>query len=125
LGVLALLVAVFLLTAAGGAWWYRTSRPEYRFRQGQAAASIGDFERADHYATLLEENGQADLALLLQGEILFHQGHAERAVIVLKRVEGTADQQDRAAILAAQSYLALKNPRRAEQALLFVLNHNK
>src|SRR5262245_46630673 len=123
LGVIAPIAVILLLAVAAGGWWYRASRPEYRFRQGQNAALNKDFDIADGYATALQESGRDDLAQLLQAEILFRQGAAERAVLLLKRVEGPAQIQSRAALLAAQCYLALKNPRSAEQALHFVLNH--
>jgi tetratricopeptide (TPR) repeat protein len=124
LGIVLTIAVILLFLGMGTGWWYYTSRPEYLFAHGKIAAETGDFDSAEQYAADLEEMGQVDLGLLLHGTILAHQGLPDRALGFLKRVEGSKKNTARAAILAGQCYIALKNPREAERALLFTLNEN-
>ena len=41
------LLGLLGLAAAGGRWWYVTSRPEYRLRAGQEALGRGDWDAAE------------------------------------------------------------------------------
>src|SRR5258708_5144717 len=68
---LAVLALVLGLGAAAGAWWYHTTRPDYRLRQGRAALQRGDFESAEHFALLLQADGCKDHAHFLRGEAHF------------------------------------------------------
>src|SRR5437762_1303349 len=124
LGAWAVLAVAALFALGGAGWWYRTSRPEYRFAHGRDAAATGDFALAERYAAALEESGQTDLSLLLRGHIEYHQGAADRALGYLRRIKGYADVQTRYDILAAQCLIALRNPREAEKALLMVMSQN-
>ena len=122
LGTIAALAVAAMLALGGTGWWYRTSRPEYRFRTGEEAARTGNFERAERNATALEEGGQTDLALLLRGEIAYHQADAARGMAYVNQIKGEGEIRVRGAVLAARCMIALKNPREAEKALYFVLN---
>jgi len=124
LGAWVALAFAALIALAAAGWWYRTSRPEYRFTHGCEAAGAGDFALAERYAIELEESGQTDLGLLLRAHIEYHQGAAERALGYLRQIKSYGDLQTRCDVLAAQCLIALKNPREAEKALLMVLNQN-
>jgi len=124
-GAVTALTVAALLTLGGAGWWYRTSRPEYRFQSGSEAARTGDFIHAERYADDLEESGQTNLSLLLRAEIQFHRGAAESALGFVNQIKGEGEIQKRASVLAAQCFIALKNPRQAELALLLVLSQDQ
>ena len=87
--VLWLVVAAAGLGAAGGAgaWWYHTTRPEYRLRRGQEAVRRGDWGRAFREAGRLEAAGCPDHARLLRGETHLRRGEYDRAVAELNALE--------------------------------------
>jgi tetratricopeptide (TPR) repeat protein len=118
-------VAILVLALAG--WRYRSTRPAFRLARGQEAARIGDFDKAERYATMLDENGDKDRSLFLRGEIQFLQHQPARALSTLSHVKDVATLRTDVAFLQAQCLLALsKLPgqqwrlREAERALLFV-----
>jgi tetratricopeptide (TPR) repeat protein len=125
------------VAAAGGAWWYHTSRPEYRLHKGQEALQCGETDVAEHYACVLEASGSKDEAHLLRGEAFFLQAkpylNADRpdaallplrqALAELNKIQDQGALRVDAAALMGQCLLALREPLQAERAFLFVLDH--
>jgi tetratricopeptide (TPR) repeat protein len=133
------LLAGVVLTAglAGlGAWAYhKTTRPDYRLRQGQEAARRGDYARADELAALLEADGHPDHAHLLRAESFYRLAHPDRdgdrpsdrspllgqALTELGQVQDQGDLGLDAVALAGQCLLHLNQHHDAEQAFRLVL----
>jgi tetratricopeptide (TPR) repeat protein len=125
------------IATTGVGWWYRTTRPEYRLREGQAALRRGETEVAEHFARLLEASGSKDEAHILRGEALFRQAkpfldadRTDAAVLPLRqalaefnKIQDQGARRVDAAALSGQCLLALKEPLQAERAFLFVLDH--
>jgi tetratricopeptide (TPR) repeat protein len=124
LGAVSATAAAVLLFLGGAGWWYRTSRPEYRFRTGCEAARTGDFPRAVRQADALEESGQTDFSLLLHAEIEFRRLAPAQALGFLHRIKSQGDIQTQAAFLEARCLFDLHNPRAAENVLLIVLSQD-
>jgi tetratricopeptide (TPR) repeat protein len=121
--------------AAGGVWWYRTTRPEYLLRQGQEALRGGDLARAHELADRLGAGGAADHAHLLRGEVFFREAgpyldtpeeHAalpllKRAVREFNQIRDQGTIRLEAAALSGQCILYAKNPAEAARVFRFVL----
>src|SRR5260370_22986461 len=89
-GTLALIVA--LAAVAGvSAWWYRTTRPIYRLRQGQEALRTGRPDKADRWAQRLEDDGYPDYAHLLRGEAFLRAHEFELAIAEFRKIEDQGD----------------------------------
>src|SRR5712692_6377578 len=89
-GTLVLIVA--LATVAGvSAWWYRTTRPIYRLRQGQEALRKGRPDKADRLAQRLEDDGHSDYAHLLRGEAFLRDHELELATGQFRKIEDQGD----------------------------------
>jgi tetratricopeptide (TPR) repeat protein len=128
---------VAAVATTGGGWWYRTTRPDYRLREGQAALQRGDADLAEHFARLLEASSSKDEAHLLRGEAHFRQAkpfldsnQTEAAFLPLRRalaefnkIQDQGARRVDAAALSGQCLLALNEPLQAERAFLFVLDH--
>jgi tetratricopeptide (TPR) repeat protein len=83
------LVPVFgvIGTVVALAWQaYRTSRPEFLFRQGQEALARRDRVAVEEWAIRLEASGQRDHALLLRGRARFQAKDFVGALATLKQV---------------------------------------
>src|SRR5262249_25089514 len=88
----ALALAVALGAAAGvAAWWYHTTRPMYRLRQGQEALRQGRVDKAARVAQRLEANGYADHAHLLRGEALLREHRFTQAVEEFNQIHDRGD----------------------------------
>jgi tetratricopeptide (TPR) repeat protein len=123
--MLTVLAAASVLGLCGvvGAWWYHTTRPEYRLRLGREALRRGDGDEAEHMAQLLMADGLPDQAHLLRGDALFHQGQYGRAIDELNRIRDRGDLRLEAALLTGQCLLLEHQPGQAERAFQFVLAH--
>src|SRR5579864_4518699 len=89
-GALALMVV--LGAAAGGiAWWYHTTRPDYRLRQGQEALRQGRPDKADRFAQRLEAAGYSDHAHLLRGEAFLRERQFTRAIEEFNQIQDRGD----------------------------------
>lgn len=130
-------VVVLGLAGAAGAWWYHTTRPDYRLRGGREALRRGQREQAERMVRVLTAAGDRDHANLLRAEIALAQAKpfldadlAAQAVPLLRRaleacnqVRDQGDLRLQAAALSGQCLLYLGDRAGAERALLFVLDH--
>jgi tetratricopeptide (TPR) repeat protein len=104
------------------AWWYHTSRPEYRLRQGQEALRRGDWAEAEQRATQLDAAGCPDHAHLIRGEACLRTGHVAQAVEEFNHIHDQGDVLVEAAAVYGQWFLLkLHQPVEAERFLQFVV----
>jgi tetratricopeptide (TPR) repeat protein len=120
------LLLLLLLAGVGSAsaWWYRITRPEYRFHCGREAIRKGDWQTAEAWATRLEASGAANLAHLLRGEALLTQEEPAAALRELNKVRDEGDLRRKAACLSGRCLLALGLRREAHRAFSFVLEQD-
>jgi tetratricopeptide (TPR) repeat protein len=118
--------AVLALVAGLGAigvWYYHSTRPEYRLRQGQDALRRYDWAAARSQADRLENSGHSDHAHLLRGQIHLHQGELTEAIL-----EYNAIRHDQPEVLAEASlvyglgFLSVGKLVEAERFLRYVLD---
>src|SRR5262249_23684159 len=84
----ALAVIATLATLAGGAaWWYQTTRPTYRLRQGQEALRHARPDVADRLAERLDADGYSDYAHLLRGELFLREHQFARANLEFNQIQ--------------------------------------
>jgi tetratricopeptide (TPR) repeat protein len=136
--LLALLSSVLVLGlgAGAGAWWYHTTRADYRLQCGREALRRGERQRAEQFVTLLAAAGDRDHANLLRAEIFWQQvkpwldtDQAAAAPLLRQAVEACNKIRDQgelrlqAVALTGRCLLYLKDPLGAERALGFVLDH--
>jgi tetratricopeptide (TPR) repeat protein len=126
------LACVLILGAGLAGWWaYHTSRPGYRFRQGQQAIVAGDLNAAERAAAALERAGSVDEARLLRAEALVCRGEQHHsgdellaAVALLNQVSPDSGYGVDAACLIGRCMLGVGQLVEAERAFAFVLSQN-
>jgi tetratricopeptide (TPR) repeat protein len=121
LGTLALLVALGAVAVAA-AWWYQTTRPSYRLRQGQEALRHGRPDIADRLARRLEADGYADHARLLCGEAFLREHEFERANQEFNQIQDRGDLLIEASAIYGLAYLSVKRSFEAERLLRYVVS---
>jgi tetratricopeptide (TPR) repeat protein len=110
------------LIAAGGAGWYRSTRPDFRLRQGQKALLQGDLDGAEDFTQLLENSGHTDEAHLLRGQSYLHRSRLNEAILEYNQIH-----QENREILAEASlayglaFLSVGDHAGAEKLLHYVL----
>jgi tetratricopeptide (TPR) repeat protein len=118
-------VLAVVLGAIGtaSAWWYHTTRPEYRLRRGEEALRRGDWDKAERITLLLEADGHSGHAHLLRGQIYLHQGRIDRVIEELNQIRED-DQAIRleAAATFGLGLLSLNHPHHAEHLLLYLVS---
>jgi tetratricopeptide (TPR) repeat protein len=82
------LVLLVLAAAAIAAWWYAVTRPDSRLTVARDAVRRHDWEAAARTADELAEDGYADHARLVRGELLIEQKRYPDALTVLNGVGG-------------------------------------
>lgn len=117
----ALLIAVVAYSVRH---WRQITDPDYRLKKGQEAARDGNYSEAIQYAERLEGDSQNDRALLLRGEILFHQGLFADALQTMNRIADRGAIRLQAAALQGECLINLGEVRGAEQVFLFVVSED-
>ena len=123
--VLTVLAAVGLLlglTGGTGAWWYRTTRPDYRLRRGQEAARQGDFDLAEDLADRLEASGYAPKAHLLRATLALERNRPNDAVAAFNQIEDTETRLEAAGLYGEWLVRRQLQPAEAERLFTFVLS---
>jgi tetratricopeptide (TPR) repeat protein len=110
-----------VLVAAGGVWWYHTSRPAYRLHQGQEALRRGDRAEALRQLDLL---GSGDEACLLHGEICYRAGQFPEAVQAMGKMRAEGPLRVRAAALAGWCFLEMQDPWEAARHFHYALDQD-
>ncbi len=137
---LARIACVLGATALGlSAWAYRhVTQPDYQLRRGREALHASESDVAESYAARLERGGHPDHARLLRGEALYLLGRFclednrrrealplfSQSLDELNQIKDEGALRLEAAALVGQCLLYLGNPREAERAFHFVLEHN-
>ena len=120
-GTLVLIVA--LAAVAGvGAWWYRTTRPIYRLRQGQEALRKGRPDKADRLAQRLEDDGHLDYAHLLRGEAFLRDHEFELAIDEFRKIEDQGDLRVEASAIYGLAFFSVKRSLEAEKLFRYVVS---
>jgi tetratricopeptide (TPR) repeat protein len=129
-------LAVALALGGGlGAWWQRTSGPDYRLRSGRDALRRGDEAAAERAVLLLRAAGAEDHAHLLQAEIAFARAKPyldsdqlaeatpflSRALDECNRIRDQGQLRLDAVALSGLCLLRLKEYAQAARALTFVV----
>jgi Flp pilus assembly protein TadD len=112
------------VVAPVAAWWYVTTRPDYRLRIGQQALANEDWDTAEQQITLLQADGRADHAHLLRGELLFRREEFAPALVEFNQLRDQGALRLQAAALSGQCLMKLGNANGAEQAFLFVVHED-
>ncbi|HLJ93964.1 MAG TPA: tetratricopeptide repeat protein [Gemmataceae bacterium] len=121
--VATLTLIVGLGAAAGvSAWWYRTTRPLYRLRQGQEALRHGRPDKADRLAESLEADGHSDYAHLLRGEAFLREHQFDQAIHEFQRIQDESDLRVEASAIYGLAFLSVKRLWEAEQLLRYVVS---
>ena len=116
-------VALLGLLGLGGAFWYRSTRPEHLLRRGQLALRQGDVNQADRLATRLDRAGHNAHAHLLRCEIYFRRHDYARAVEEFNQIQDQGDLLVEASALCGRWFLLeLHRPAEAERFLRFVVS---
>jgi tetratricopeptide (TPR) repeat protein len=119
----ALGLVVTLGTLAGAAaWWYQTTRPTYRLRQGQEALRRGRPDIADRLAERLEADGYSDQAHLLRGEAFLREHHFARAALEYNQIQDRSDQFVEASAIYGLAFLSVNRSFEAERLLRYVVS---
>jgi tetratricopeptide (TPR) repeat protein len=125
-GVLARLLILALVLGSAGAvgWrWYKTTRPDYRLRQGQESLREGDWDAAEQLAERLDGAGYPDHAHLLRGEAFLRQGKINPAISEFNQIRDQGDLLVDACAVYGQSFLlSFHRPAEAERFLRFVVS---
>jgi tetratricopeptide (TPR) repeat protein len=117
------LAAVLGLVGGGSAWWYHTTRPDYRLRRGQEALRRGELDKAERLVHLLEDGGYLDHAHFLRGALFLHQRRLAEAVSELNQIrEENEAVRLEAAVHFGLGFLSLGRPREAEHLLRYVVS---
>jgi tetratricopeptide (TPR) repeat protein len=116
------LILLLLAVAGAAAWWYRTTRPSYRLRQGQEALRRGRLDIADRLAQRLEADGYADHARLLRGEAFLREHQFERATGEFNQIQDQGDLLIEASVIYGLGFLSVKRPFEAERLLRYVVS---
>jgi tetratricopeptide (TPR) repeat protein len=117
------LAGVLGLAGAGGAWWYSTTRPEYRLRRGQEALRQGNADEAERLAVRLEADGYPDHAHLLRGEVFLRQLRIAQTVNEINQIrEENEAIRIQGGIIFGLGFLSLQRPVEAERLLLYVVS---
>lgn len=126
-GLRRVLVGALALTIAVGAalevraWWYRTTRPNYRLRQGQEALRQGRPDKADRLAQRLEADGYSDHAHLLRGEAFLRDHQLALAVDELQQIRDRGDLFVEASAIYGLAFFSVKRLFEAEKLLRTVV----
>ncbi|HLJ98134.1 MAG TPA: tetratricopeptide repeat protein [Gemmataceae bacterium] len=116
-------VTLLGLLGLGGAFWYRSLRPENLLRQGQQALARGDLDQAERLARRLEAAGHSDHAHLLRCELFFHLRDYTQAVNEFNHMRDQGELLVEASALCGRWFLLeLHRPIEAERFLLFVVS---
>jgi tetratricopeptide (TPR) repeat protein len=118
----ALVIATLGALAGGAVWWYQTTRPTHRLRQGQEALRRGRPDIADRLAERLEADGYSDHAHLLRGELLLREHQFARANLEFNRIQDRGDLFIEASTICGLGLLSLKRPFEAEKWLQCVVS---
>ena len=116
------LAAALVAATAGGAWWYRSARPDDRWRRGQDALRAEDWSGVEDAARRLEDAGDADRACLLRGEALYRRGRYADAVAELNAVRDEGDLRVRAAVVQGLCFVRLRRLPEAYRVLTFAID---
>lgn len=108
-----------------GYWWYRTTRPEYRFERGEEAIAANDWKTAAQMADRLQASGHVDQARLLRAELLYARKQPESAIEELNQIRDEGAIRLRAAALCGRCLLDLGANQEAERAFLFVISEDR
>jgi tetratricopeptide (TPR) repeat protein len=118
-----LIPLVALCAAFAAIAWqaYRTSRPDYQFRQGQEALQRGDHAAAEQYAVRLEQGGHRDEALLLRGQARFHAEDYAGALDALKQISNDSPLRQKAIAFIGLCHLKRGELPQAELTFSYLL----
>jgi len=124
--MLALIPVLAVIGAVVALAWqaYRTSRPEYLFRQGQEALARGDRAAAEECALRLEASGKRDHALLLRGRARFQARDYAGALATLKQINPECDVSEEAISLLGRCYQELGQVGEAQATFTHLLTRN-
>jgi tetratricopeptide (TPR) repeat protein len=111
-----------VVLAAPFAWWWITSRPEYRLKRALEAVERDDLQTAERAALQFEADGYKDYAHLLRGKMLLHEENFPAALAQLDQIEDKGNLRLEATIIVGRCYLGLRDPFQAERSFKFVSN---
>lgn len=110
----AVVLGLVALAAAGAVGWrYRVTRPDYRLVRGQEAVRAQDWTAAEGYVGRLEAAGRMDHARLLAAEVYQARGLWGQALGELNQLDPDGPFRRRAAVLAGECLLKLRNHKEA------------
>jgi tetratricopeptide (TPR) repeat protein len=108
--------------ATVSAWWYHTTRPDYRLRQGQEALRQGRPDKAERLAQRLEADGYADHARLLRGEALLRERRFALAIAAFNQIQDQGELRVEASAIYGLAFLSVKRSWEAERLLRYVVS---
>jgi tetratricopeptide (TPR) repeat protein len=104
--------------------WQQVTDPDYRLKKGQEAARAGNFDEAEHYARLLENDQQTDRMQLLRGEIYFRQKDYAEALRAFNAIKDKGPLRLEAIKFQGECLVNLGAVREAERVFQFVLSED-
>jgi tetratricopeptide (TPR) repeat protein len=108
--------------AGVSAWWYHTTRPIYRLRQGQEALRHGRPDKAERLAQRLEGDGCFDHAHLLRGEAFLRTQQFELAIDEFKHIQDQGDLLVEASAIYGLTFFSVRRLAEAEKLLRYVVS---
>jgi tetratricopeptide (TPR) repeat protein len=120
-GITAFVLATALFGGLGF-WWYESTRPEHRLRQGQQALQRGDIETAERLIDKLDAAGYPDHAHLLRGQVYLHLKRLNPAIEEYNLIRSENEPiLAEASLIYGLGFLSLNLQARAEKLFLYVV----